>query len=252
MIVETHVHLCDGKYDADRSEVLERARRAGVEKLVNVSAELKEIRAIAALNIDGVFKAFGLHPHSANEFTGEVYEEIEGYFKAQKKAVAVGEIGLDYFRSTTSKHDQEAVFRKFLELAVKLDLPVLIHSREAHDDVYEILKTSGPRKKGIIHCFTGNLGDAERFTSLGYVLGIGGVVTFQNTKQLSEAVLRTPLEKIVLETDAPWLAPQSVRGKRNEPMYLKDIAARIAEIKGISAAMVEEITARNAERVLAI
>jgi TatD DNase family protein len=252
MIVETHVHLCDGKYGADRDAVMERARRAGVEKFVNVSAELKEIRAIAALDIEGGFKAFGLHPHNANEFTVDVYGEIEGYFKAQKTAVAVGEIGLDYFRSTTSKREQEEVFRKFLELAAGLDLPVLIHSREAHDDVYEILKSSGPRKKGIIHCFTGNTGDAERFVSLGYVLGIGGVVTFPNTKQLSEAVLRTPLESIVLETDAPWLAPQAARGKRNEPMYLKDIAAKIAEIKGISAAMVEEKTARNAERVLNI
>ncbi|MGD0566594.1 MAG: TatD family hydrolase [Candidatus Goldiibacteriota bacterium] len=252
MIVETHVHLCDEKYDGDRQETLARAAKAGVVKFLNVSAELKEIRKIAALEINGVYKAFGLHPHNTGEFSDEVYGEIKGYFKAQKNAVAVGEIGLDYFRSTTSRADQENVFRKFLGLADQLNLPVVIHSREAHDDVIKILKKYDLQKKGIIHCFTGGAKTAAQFLDMGFVLGIGGVVTFPNTGELAAAVRNTPLDSIVLETDAPWLAPQPFRGKRNEPAYLKEIAKMIAGIKGTSAEKVEEITAQTAARVLNI
>ena len=252
MIVETHVHLCDEKYDADRQEVLSRAAKAGVVKFLNVSAGLGEARKIAALEIEGVYKAFGLHPHNTGEFSREVYAEIEGYFRAQKNAVAVGEIGLDYFRSTTSKADQEKIFRKFLGLAVELGLPVVIHSREAHGDVIKILKEYALMKKGIIHCFTGDAETAAQFTDMGFALGIGGVVTFSNTGELAGAVRRTPLESIVLETDAPWLAPQPFRGKRNEPAYLKEIVKMIAGIKEVSAEEVEEITAKTAGRILNI
>jgi TatD DNase family protein len=252
MIVETHVHLCDAKYDGDRNETISRARAAGVAKFLNVSAELGEVRKIAAFDADGVFKAFGLHPDNAGEFTPEVFAEITGYFKAQKSAVAVGEIGLDYYRSRNSKNEQEIVFRKFLEMACSLDLPVVIHSREAHEDVYNILKEHAPAKKGIIHCFTGDIEAAEKFMSLGFVLGIGGVVTFRNARELQAAVNKTPIKSIVLETDAPWLAPQSVRGKRNESANLKEIAGKIAELKSMDPEKVEEITAATAERVLNI
>jgi TatD DNase family protein len=137
-------------------------------------------------------------------------------------------------------------------MACSLDLPVVIHSREAHEDVYNILKEHAPAKKGIIHCFTGDIEAAEKFMSLGFVLGIGGVVTFRNARELQAAVNKTPIKSIVLETDAPWLAPQSVRGKRNESANLKEIAGKIAELKSMDPEKVEEITAATAERVLNI
>ena len=252
MIVETHVHLCDEKFDGDRTEVLKRANTAGVIKFLNIGAELKEIRAIAALEIENVYKAMGLHPHNAHEFTEEVYSEIKEYFKTQIKAVAVGEIGMDYYKSTTPRGLQEKVFRRFLELACELNLPIAVHSREAHEDVLNILKEYELSKKGVIHCFTGDISTANKFTDLGYMLGIGGVITFPNAQSLRDAIKVIPLEFLVLETDAPWLAPQQERGKRNEPSYLKHIVKVIADLKTISVEQVENVTTKNAERLFNI
>lgn len=252
MIVETHVHLCDEKYDADRAEVLKRANDAGVVKFLNIGAELKEVRLIAGLEIVNVYKAMGLHPHNAHEFTNEVYDEIKGYFKAQKNAVAVGEIGLDYYKSTTPKELQEKVFRAFLDMAKELDLPVAIHSREAFDNVYAILKEYNIRKRGVIHCFTGDALNAKRFTQMGYMLGIGGVITYPNAETLRNAIADIPLEWLVLETDAPWLAPQTERGKRNEPAYLGHIAQALARVKNVSVEEVENVTTENAENLFNI
>lgn len=252
MIIETHVHLCDEKFDADRADIIKRANAAGVLKFINIGAELREVRLIAAMELENVYKAMGLHPHSAAEFTEEVYDEIKGYFDTQKKAVAVGEIGMDYYKSTTPRELQEKVFRRFLDMAKELDLPVAIHSREAHDDVYNILKEYGLNKKGVIHCFTGDERNALRFIDLGYMLGVGGVITYPNADNLRRALEKVPLESIVLETDAPWLAPQQERGKRNEPSYLKYAAQALAGIKNISVEQVESITAKNAEKLFNI
>lgn len=252
MIVETHVHLCDAKYDADREEMIKRAEAAGVVKFVNVSAELAEARRAAVYDRPGVYKALGLHPHNAHEYSDDVFDEIKGLFKTQKNAVAVGEIGLDYFKSTTPADLQKKVFRKFLDLAKELDLPVLIHSREAHTDTYNILKEFDLKKRGIIHCFTGDIETAEKFTGDGYAIGIGGVITFPNAGVLRAAVARLPLENMVLETDAPWLAPQQVRGKRNESAFLRYIVAAIAGIKGVTEREVEEVTAGNACKIFNI
>lgn len=252
MIIETHVHLCDEKYDADRDEILKRANEAGVMKFLNIGAELKEVRKIAIMEIDNVFKAMGLHPHNAHEFSPAVYDEIKGYFKAQKKAVAVGEIGLDYYKSTTPKELQEKVFRAFLDLAKELDLPVAIHSREAFDDVYKLLKEYGIRKRGVIHCFTGDVNNAKRFIDMGYMLGIGGVITYPNAETLRQAVSEVPLEWLVLETDAPWLAPQAERGKRNEPACLKHIVQALARVKNVSVETIESVTTENAENLFNI
>jgi TatD DNase family protein len=252
MIFETHLHLCDEKFDIDRDEILARAKHAGVDRILNVGAELKEIRKIAALDLPGVYKAMGIHPENAGECTADVYAEIESYLKNSANALAVGEIGLDYHRDTTHKQLQEEVFRKFLDIAHGLDLPVVIHSRDAHDDVIKILEEYNLGKKGIIHCFSGDAGIASRFISMGYVLGIGGVITFPNARVLRDAVAHTPLESIVLETDAPWLAPQQHRGERNESSYLKFVAAEIAKLKGISAQDVENVTYRTAEKVLGL
>ena len=245
MIVETHVHLCDEKFDGDRTEVLKRANTAGVIKFLNIGAELKEIRAIAALEIENVYKAMGLHPHNAHEFTEEVYSEIKEYFKTQIKAVAVGEIGMDYYKSTTPRGLQEKVFRRFLELACELNLPIAVHSREAHEDVLNILKEYELSKKGVIHCFTGDISTANKFTDLGYMLGIGGVITFPNAQSLRDAIKVIPLEFLVLETDAPYLTPEPHRGTRNEPKYIPLIAKKIADLQQKTVKEIEMATTAN-------
>jgi len=251
MLVDTHVHLCDSRYDEDRAAVLKRAREAGITGFINIGAELEEVRRVAAFSEAGVKGAIGLHPHYIESLNDEVYAEFEGMLKnsAGSGIAAVGEIGLDYFKSPVSREVQLAGFKRMLLLARAYDRSVVIHSRDAHDDVYEELKANGPEKKGVIHCFTAGINEAKKFTDLGYMLGIGGVITFPNAGALREAVREIPAEFLVLETDAPWLAPQGMRGKRNEPAFMAEVARAVAELKGMSYEEVCEITTNNAGKV---
>ncbi len=249
MIIETHVHICDSKYDNDREEVLKRAESLGIKKFINIGAEAGESGKVADFDREGVYKALGLHPHYAQELNAALEEEFRGYFKRKKNIVAVGEVGLDYFKSATSRDLQETVFKKFLNMAKEFDLPVIIHSRDAFDDVYAILKEYDTKKRGVIHCFSGGIDTAGKFIDDGWMLGIGGVITFPNAGELRAAVAQVPLEFLVLETDAPWLAPQQVRGQRNEPAYLRHIVSAIAGIKGVTEEEVERVTTGNAEKI---
>lgn len=251
MFIDTHVHLCDSRYDEDRAEMLRRASDAGVEYKVNIGAEPAECRKVAEFDAPGVLKAVGLHPHYIGAFDSAVLEEFKGYFSSGKMAAA-GEIGLDYFKSPNSKEHQIEIFEKMLVLACECSLPVIIHSRDAHADVAAILKRHNSSKKGIIHCYTGDYETAKVFYDMGYLIGIGGVITFPNAGALKDTVAKMPLESMVLETDAPWLAPQEVRGKRNEPSYIPKIAAVIAGIRGISVNEIERATTANAAGIFGL
>jgi TatD DNase family protein len=242
LIIETHVHISDAKYDTDREEMLKRAEAAGIKKFINIGAEAAETRKVADFDRQGVYKSVGLHPHYAGEGNEAFYAEIKGYLKNRKNIVAIGEIGLDYFKSTTPKDVQERVFREFLGIAREAGLPVVIHSREAHEDTFNILREFNIERRGIIHCFTGDQETAKKFLGEGYVLGIGGVITFPNAGVLKQTVAQLPLDAIVLETDAPWLAPQQVRGKRNEPAFLRQVVTVIAGLKGVTEQEVERVT----------
>jgi TatD DNase family protein len=252
LIIETHVHISDSKYDADREEVLKRAEALGVKKFINIGAEAAETRKVAGYDRPGVYKALGIHPHNAEECDGSFENEIRNFLKNEKNIVAIGEIGLDFFKSRTPKDAQVKTFRSLLSLAKDAGLPVVIHSREAHEDTLKILKEFNVEKRGIIHCYTGDAETAKRFTGEGYLLGIGGVITFPNAGALKLAVRQLPLECMVLETDAPWLAPQDVRGQRNEPFYLKYIVSEMARLKETSPETVEAVTTQNAEKVFGI
>jgi len=255
MIIDTHIHLCDAMYDADRGEMLKRAKNAGVNKLINVGADMDENRRICEFSevcTDGIYASIGLHPHYAGEFNDAVYREIKELADRCKCIKAVGEIGLDYYKNETPKEIQAGVFEHMLLLAKEKNLPVAIHSREAYDDAYAILKQHGPGKKGVLHCFGMDYDTAKKYIDLGYALGIGGVVTFKNAPVLKDAVRKIPLEHIVLETDAPYLAPQAHRGKRNEPSYLQYVVAEIAALKNIMPQEVERVTTENAERLFII
>jgi TatD DNase family protein len=252
IIVETHVHICEPRYDNDREEMLKRSFENGIKKMINIGADIEETRKVVDFEHDGIFKSIGLHPHYIDKFDENLFNEIKGYIKNKKNIIAIGEIGLDYFKSPSSEEQQKKVFKKFLTLAKNNNLPVIIHSREAHMDVYEILKEYDIEKKGVIHCFTGDYETAKKFIDAGYFLGIGGVLTFPNAKVIKETVKRISIEHIVLETDAPWLAPQQQRGKRNEPLYLKYVIEEIARIKNMDENDVIEYTTNNAERIFDI
>jgi len=252
IIIETHVHICEPRYDADREEMLQRSFENRVKKLINIGADIEENKRVAHFEREEVFKSIGLHPHYIDKFNDAVFNEIKELIKETKKIVAIGEIGLDYFKSPSPKERQAEVLRKFLDIAKEYHLPVIIHSRDAHDDIYDILKEYNIEKKGVIHCFTGDYDTAKKFIDIGYLIGIGGVITFPNAKLLKETVKKLPMEFIVLETDAPWLAPQQQRGKRNEPAYLKYIIEEIARIKNTDENDIIEYTTKNAERVFNI
>lgn len=251
MIIETHIHISDEKYDPDREEMLKRAEEAGIKKFINIGAEMKETRKVAAYDRPGVYKAIGLHPHFAAEGTPGAIAELAGYIKGNNVA-AVGETGFDFFKSETTPQQQEAVFRSLLALAKEANLPVVIHSREAHEQTLAVLKEAALPRRGVIHCFTGDYGAAKSFIDAGYSLGIGGVLTFPNARVLRETLRQVSLDHVVLETDAPWLAPQAMRGTRNEARYITHVADALAALKRTSRQEVEETTTRNAERIFRI
>ncbi len=252
MIIDTHIHICDERYDTDREEMLKRAEAEGVLKFINIGAERKENRKVYEYSRQGVYKSFGIHPYYIKDFNEREFDEIKSYLKNSKDVISVGEIGLDFYKNEIAPDLQMDVLIKMLNLAKDFNLPVILHSREAHDRIYEILKEVNIPKKGVIHCFTGDKETAKKFIDLGYFLGIGGVVTFPNAKVLKETVKEIDLKYFVLETDAPYLAPQEVRGKRNESCYLKYIIKQIADLKNIEEEKVKDRTSANAMKLFGL
>ncbi len=248
MIIDTHTHYNDKKYAQDRKEVLLSLREAGVERVVNISASWKDLQDTLVLTEEYpfVYGAVGLHPDHVGDMTEERFEKIRDYCR-RPKVVAVGEIGLDYHWDVEPREVQKVWFKKQLELAMEEDMPVVIHSRDAAQDTFDMMKqvhagTTG----GIIHCYSGSVEMAREYVKLGYYLGIGGVVTFKNSRVLKEVVTEIPLAHLVLETDCPYLAPTPYRGKRNSSAYLPLIIDQIALLKGMDRQEVEEVTYNNA------
>ncbi len=244
MIFESHVHFDDEAFKEDREAAIKRAREAGVEKLVNIGASMETSRRSLELSkqYDFMYTTIGVHPYDVPEMK-EKHLEILLAMATYEKVVAIGEIGLDYHYDNISKTVQKLWFREQLNIARDLNLPVVIHSRDAAQDTYEILQDY--ELDGVIHCYSYSPEMAKKFVDLGYYIGVGGVVTFKNAKNLVQTVKEIPLEKILVETDAPYLAPEPKRGKRNESAYLPYIIEKIAEIKGIDKEIVEDITYRN-------
>jgi len=252
MLVDTHVHLQHSKYAGDLDAVLERAAEAGIGKMVVASYDLPASREAVRLagEVEGCYAAVGIHPHSAGDVTPEVMEKLES-LAAAPRVVAVGETGLDYHYMYSPREAQLAALEAHLVLSERLGKPVIIHDREAHDDMLAALAGYPvDRLGGVWHCFSGDLSLAERIMDKGWYLGIGGIVTF--SKELAEIVRHLPLERIVLETDAPYLAPAPHRGQRNEPAWTAIIAARVAAIKETDAAVVAQVTSANAAALFRI
>ncbi|MDO4199783.1 MAG: TatD family hydrolase [Clostridia bacterium] len=252
-IFETHAHYDDEAFDEDREKLLEELPKQGVCGIITAGADLKSSLAATQLaeKYPYIYAAVGVHPENIGEsFDADYISKLERLLNSHKKIVAVGEIGLDYHFRDDNKRIQKEVFLNQVELANRHSLPVLVHDREAHGDTMEILRATRPR--GIVHCFSGSVEMAKEVVKLGMYLGIGGVVTFKNAKTIVEVVQEMPLDVMVLETDAPYMAPVPLRGKRCDSSMIKYTAEKIAEIKNIDVQQVCDITKSNAVKLFGI
>jgi TatD DNase family protein len=244
-VIDTHTHIYLDEFDEDREAMVERARQAGVKRLIlpaiDGSTHEKMIRVEGSF--PGCYAMMGLHPCSVKEDFGAELDQVETWLE-KRHFVAIGEIGLDFYWDKTFEKQQYEAFHHQVDLALTRNLPIVIHSRDAIDEAIEVVRQyTGLR--GVFHCFSGNYEQAVRIMDTGFYLGIGGVVTFKNSG-LDKVVEKTGLSKVILETDAPYLAPVPFRGKRNEPAYIKLVAEKLAFVCGRSFAEVEELTTENA------
>lgn len=249
-IIDTHAHLDDKKFREDIKNVLERAAQAGVTEIITVGNDFTASRHACNLaeQYPQIYAAVGIHPHEAKEVVPRTLEGLRILAENSSKVLAWGEIGLDYHYDFSPRDCQQDVFRKQLEIAAELNLPVIIHDRDAHQEVLSILKEFAGLKAVIIHCFSGDLAIAEECLHRGYYLGIGGTLTYPKNNQLRDVVKKVSLEHLLLETDCPYLAPQPWRGKRNEPAFMTAALKEIARLKEMSEEEIATATTANAHR----
>jgi TatD DNase family protein len=249
MLVDSHCHLTDPQFDADRAEVIARARAAGVERFLVIGANgdfIHNENAVAlAHEYADVFAIVGVHPHDAKTITPDTYARLR-VLAQQPKVVGLGETGLDFYYDNSPREDQRTHFRNFIHLARELDLPLSMHVRDAYAEAADTLRTAGEGQvRGVMHCFTGNAEEAQTLLELGLSLSFSGIVTFKSASDLRAVAKTVPLERLLIETDCPLLAPTPYRGKRNEPAYVVQVAKTIAEAKGVTLERLAEATRSN-------
>ena len=252
MFFESHAHYDDKRFDIDREEILSKLEQNGIDYVVNVGADIKSSKesVIFSKKYSYIYSAVGVHPHYVDKMKESDLEILETLCK-EEKVIAIGEIGLDFYYDNSPREKQRIWFARQLNLAKKLNLPVVIHSREASQEVFDTLKETSLSDRdgagaGVIHCYSESLEMAKEYIKQGYYIGIGGVITFKNAKKLVNVVENIPLESILLETDCPYLSPIPNRGERNDSTNLKYIAKAISEIKNIPLKEVARITTKNA------
>ncbi len=252
MYFDTHAHLDDAAFDEDREEMLRRIRDAGVERVLNPGCNADSTRKAAELagSHDFIWFAAGYHPEDLATLTDEGYETVCTLAR-HPKCLAIGEIGLDYYWDTSRKEEQKALFHRQLKLALSLDKPVIIHDREAHADCLEIVRQY-PDLRGVFHCYSGSAEMAAELLKLGWYLGFDGPVTYKNARKAIEVLQVCPPDRILVETDSPYLPPVPMRGKRNDPGNLSYICAKIAEVKGLTAEEAARITLENGCRLFGL
>ncbi len=250
MYIDTHVHLNADQYDEDLQQVIDRALNSKVEKMVVIGFDRKTIKRAIELaeQYDFIYAVVGWHPVDAIDCTDEDLEWIE-QLAAHEKVVGIGETGLDYHWDKSPRDIQQQVFRQQIQLAKRVKLPIIIHNREATEDVLTILREEDAQQVGgVMHCFGGSVETAYESIKMNFMISLGGPVTFKNAKKPKEVAAEIPLEHLMIETDAPYLAPHPYRGKRNEPSYVTLVAEEIARLKELPVETVAEATTKNAER----
>ncbi len=253
-MIDSHAHYDDDAFDQDRDELISSVFQSGIRKVINIGASMKSCRTTLALTekYEHIYAALGVHPSDTADLTEEDMKWIAEK-SVLEKVVAIGEIGLDYYWDSPDREIQKKWFRRQLLLAKEVSLPVVIHSRDAAADTIAIMKECGAEEiPGVIHCYSYTKESARDFLKMGYSFGIGGVLTFKNAKKLKEAVAYIPMDRILLETDCPYLAPEPNRGKRNSSLNIPYIVQVMAQIKGISEEEVIRITSENTERLFGI
>lgn len=248
-LADTHAHIDVERFDEDRDAVVQRAAQAGLWRIVNMgdSMESSQSSVEIANQYDMVYTGVGIHPEEAREMTQADDDQLAAWAK-MPKTVAIGEIGLDYYweKDAGKRQLQREVFIRQLDLARQLHLPVCVHNREAHGDMMDILRREAKGMVGVMHCFSGSLEIAQELVKMGWFIGVDGPLTFKNAAKLPEIVQKLPLERIVVETDCPYMAPAPFRGKRNEPAFVYHVAARLAQLRGESLEKVAYQTTQNA------
>lgn len=254
MLFDSHAHLNDEQYGDDRDEVIRRALEQGVSRILNIGFNRETIETTLSLaeQYGFIYAAVGWHPHDAATMTDEDLKWIRSLTE-HPKVVALGEMGLDYYRNYSPKEVQEEVFRRQIRLAREVGMPIIIHNREADRDVLRVLREEGAEEVGgVMHCFGGDWSMAQECLEMNFLIGLGGPVTFKNAHLPKEIAARVPLDRLLIETDSPYLAPHPHRGKRNESGYVRLVAEKIAELRGISFEEVARKTAANACRLFGI
>lgn len=255
MYFDTHAHYDDHRFQKDQSKLFGAMRQAGVDAIVNCACDLKSCASTLKLtkDYDFVFGAVGVHPHGVKDLEEDAVYQLYNYACRSEKIVAIGEIGLDYHYDASPRDVQKDWFVEQIELAKEVELPIIVHSREAAKDTFDIIEgCDASEVGGVIHSYSGNLEMARAYVDMGFYLGIGGMLTFPDVKKILRVVEEIPLERLLLETDAPYLAPVPKRGERNDSRNLQYVAQKIAELKGITAEEVAKVTTENACRLLQV
>ncbi len=256
MLIDTHTHLDFEHYRQDRDQVIEAAREAGVTALIDVGIDLKTSERALALSRrrKGIYATVGVHPHHAQDADEKVFERLRQLaLDPAHHVVAIGEIGLDFYRNLSPRAQQEHAFRRQIDLAKQCRLPVVVHDREAHQEVLRILEEEGADETGgVLHCFSGDMEVARRALKLGFYLSFAGPVTYRKSSELRRVARMVPSDRLLVETDCPFLAPEPFRGKRNEPAFLARVVETIAEVRGVARHRLEELTTVNARLLFGI
>ena len=248
MLIDSHSHLNSFE---DLPEVVERARENKVERIIAVGGDLETSKRSVeiAREYASIFASVGVHPHDAGELRDGVLDEIKKLAE-NRRVVAVGETGLDFYYMNSPREVQIEAFRKHIALAKELNLPVVVHVRDAHKETPQILMEEKAREVGgVIHCFTGDYEAAKKYLNEGFYISFSGIITFKDAEEIREAARKVPLDRMLVETDSPYLTPYPFRGKRNEPAYVRFVAEKIAEIRGVSVGKIAEETTNNANRL---
>ena len=255
MLFDSHAHLNDARFDEDREALIQKLQEEHVDLVLNPGADIEtSISSVELANkYDFIYAAVGVHPHDVKDLDDTAIDTLRKLATENEKVVAIGEIGLDYYYDNSPREVQKEWFKKQIELANELKLPIIIHDRDAHQDTFEITKnTKSPEIGCVLHCYSGNVELAKEYVKMGCYISIPGTVTFKNNKKTREVAKEIPLEYLLIETDSPYMAPEPHRGKRNDPSLVAFVADKIAQEKGISYEKVCEATKENAKRLFNI